>query len=135
MTLRRTPSAGRARLLSGFLSFVVAVLLTAPAAHAKQPPSPNDFAVIFGTVWGPDDNPVYGVTVRIRRASDKHARWEVHSNHLGEFEQLVPAGKQTYVLWADTKGLKTRDGKPLQAQPVTVEVDGNERVDTGVHLK
>ena len=91
--------------------------------------------MIFGTVWGPDDRPVYGVTVKIRRTSDKHARWEVHSNHLGEFEQLVPAGKQTYVLWADTKGLKTRDGKRLQAQPVTVEVEGNERVDTGVHLK
>jgi hypothetical protein len=128
-------SSGRARLVSGLLCCFVAILVPAAAAPAKQPPSPNDFAVIFGTVWGPDDRPVYGVTVNIRRAGDKHARWEVHSNHLGEFEQLVPAGKQTYIIWADTGGLKTRDGKHLQAQPVTVEVEGNERVDTGVHLK
>jgi hypothetical protein len=94
--------------------------------------------VIFGTVWGPDDRPVYGVTVKIRRAEDKarHARWEVYSNHLGEFEQLVPAGKETYILWADTSGLKTADGKKVQPGPeVTVEIEGNERVDTGVHLR
>jgi hypothetical protein len=130
----RVRSSVRAGLVSSLLS-CVALLISAPVAHAKQPPPPNDFAVIFGTVWGPDDRPVYGVTVKIRRDSDKRARWEVHSNHLGEFEQLVPAGKQTYVLSADTKGLKTRDGKHLQAEPVTVEVEGNERVDTGVHLK
>jgi hypothetical protein len=130
-----TLSCGRARLGAVLVSYLVAVLAIVAPAHAKQPPSPNDFAVIFGTVWGPDDRPVYGVTVKIRRAGDKHARWEVHSNHVGEFEQLVPAGKQTYILWAETKGLKARDGKHLQAQPVTVEVETNERVDTGVHLK
>lgn len=128
------PSGVRARARRGLCCMVVLSFLVA-AAHAKRPPSPNDFAVIFGTVWGPDDRPVYGVIVKIRRASDKHARWEVQSNHLGEFEQLVPAGKQTYILSAETKGLKTHDGKHLQAQPVTVEVDGNERVNTGVHLK
>jgi len=122
-------------MVAGLLGCLVAIVIPAVAAHAEKPASPNHFAVIFGTVWGPDDRPVYGVNVKIRRATDKHARWEVHSNHLGEFEQLVPAGKQTYILWADTKGLKTRDGKRLQAQPVTVEVAGSERVDTGVHLK
>lgn len=130
----RRPSFRCARLVPGLLCCLLAVLVPS-AAHAKQPPSPNDFAVIFGTVWGPDDLPVYGVIIKIRRTSDKHARWKVHSNHLGEFEQLVPRGKQTYILWADTGGLKTRDGKHLQAQPVTVEVEDNERVDTGVHLK
>ena len=128
-----SPHAAQLHIRSCFA--VVLVIVAATAAHAKKPPSLNDFAVIFGTVWGPDDRPVYGVTVKIRRASDKHARWEVYSNHLGEFEQLVPAGKQTYILWAETKGLKTHDGKRLQAQPVTVDVEGNERVDTGVHLK
>ncbi len=122
----------RSRLLSCFL-----VLFLIPAvAQAGQRPTAKNSAVIFGTVWGPDDRPVYGVTVKIRRTRDKRARWEVHSNHLGEFEQLVPAGKETYVIWADTKGSKTPDGKHLQpGQQVTVEIVGNERVNTGVHLK
>jgi hypothetical protein len=114
---------------------LILIVAQASILQAKEPLTAKNSAVIFGTVWGPDDRPVYGVIVKIRRASDKHARWEVHSNHLGEFEQLVPAGKQTYILWADTSGLKTRDGKHLQAQPVTIEVEDNERVDTGVHLK
>jgi hypothetical protein len=105
-------------------------------AHAGQRLTAKNSAVIFGTVWGPDDRPVHGVTVKIRRARDKRARWEVYSNGLGEFEQLVPAGKETYVIWADTHGLKTRDGKHLQpGQQVTVEIVDRERVNTGVHLK
>jgi hypothetical protein len=126
-------------LSSRFIHFYFAVFLILSAtAQAGQPLTAKNSAVIFGTVWGPDDRPVYGVTVKIRRARDKakRARWEVHSNHLGEFEQLVPAGKETYMIWADTKGFKTADGKHLQPGPeVTVEIVGNERVDTGVHLK
>jgi hypothetical protein len=120
-----------------FFYFAVLLLISAVAQAGQQRTAKNS-AVIFGTVWGPDDRPVYGVTIKIRRAKDKarHARWEVYSNHLGEFEQLVPAGKETYILWADTKGLKTADGKKVLPGPeVTVEIEGNERVDTGVHLK
>jgi len=113
---------------------IITLLGQTTIARAEQRLTAKNSAIIFGTVWGPDDRPVYGVIVRIRRSTDKKARWETHSNHLGEFEQLVPAGKQTYILWADTKGLKTRDGKPLKADPVTIEVVDNERVDTGVHL-
>ena len=29
------------------------------------------YALIAGTVWGPDDRPVYGVTVKIRKGKDK----------------------------------------------------------------
>ncbi|PYV65251.1 MAG: hypothetical protein DMG95_02090 [Acidobacteria bacterium] len=92
--------------------------------------------MIFGTVWGPDDRPVPGITVKIRRANEKKARWEVVSNRRGEFEQQVPSGKQDYVIWADVKGRKLRNGKRLQASPeVTVHVESNERADTGLHLQ
>ena len=130
-------SARDPRWLRLFFCFAV-LLIISVAAQAGQRLTAKNSAVIFGTVWGPDDRPVYGVTVKIRRARDKakKARWEVYSNHLGEFEQLVPAGKETYVIWADTRGLKTLDGKHLQpGQQVTVEIEGNERVNTGVHLK
>jgi hypothetical protein len=104
--------------------------------HAREQSKPPDYALIFGTVWGPDDRPVYGVEVKIRVAGEKKARWEVHSNHLGEFEQRVPVGKQDYVLWADLKGYKNSFYKHLQpGAEVTVHIERDERVDTGVHLK
>jgi hypothetical protein len=93
------------------------------------------YAVIFGTVWGPDDHPVYGVKIKIRREDEKKVRWELYSDHNGEFAQRVPAGKQDYVVWADTKGFKSKNGHPLQVDEVKVHVDGDERVDTGLHLK
>ena len=55
--------------------------------HAEKP-----CALIFGTVWGPDDYPLYGVKVKIRRSADKRTRWEVYSNRRGEFEQRLPVG-------------------------------------------
>lgn len=104
--------------------------------HGGEKPHPPNYALIFGTVWGPDDRPVYGVQVKIRVAGEKKVRWEVHSNHLGEFEQRVPVGKQDYVLSADLKGYKNPAYKHLQPGPdVTVHIESDERVDTGVHLK
>ena len=73
------------------------------------------YALIFGTVWGPDDKPVYGVKVKIRRQDEKKTRWEVYSDHNGEFAQRVPAGKADYVAWADLKGYK-----PIDWQSVAV---------------
>ncbi len=105
-------------------------------AGAPQRDSDKPYALIFGTVWGPDDRPVYGVRVKIRRATDKpkKVRWELFSDHHGEFAQRVPAGEADYVIWADLKGYKPADGKPLHAQEVTVHVYSEEREDTGLHL-
>ncbi|HKW18701.1 MAG TPA: carboxypeptidase-like regulatory domain-containing protein [Terriglobales bacterium] len=123
--------------------FFCAVILTsfalyflpAAAIHAQQTKSAN-YGLIFGTVWGPDDRPVYGVTVKIRKVGEKKARWEVHSNNLGEFEQRVPAGKQDYVLWADLRGYKNSQYKHLEpGGEVTIHIETDERVDTSVHLK
>jgi hypothetical protein len=104
----------------------------APPADQKEKP----YAIIFGTVWGPDNRPVYGVPVKIRRSTDKpkKVRWEVYSDHNGEFAQRVPAGEADYVLSADLKGIKPADGKPLQAPEVKVHVYNDEREDTGLHL-
>ena len=103
------------------------------AQHHGKPEKP--YALIFGTVWGPDDHPIYGVTVKIRRAKDKKAKWQLFSDHNGEFAQRVPPGESDYVLWADLKGYKPADGKPLRlVQEVTVHVYNDEREDTGLHL-
>jgi hypothetical protein len=116
--------------------FVLPVLSSRDGILAAQN-SDKPYALIFGTVWGPDDRPVYGVTVRIRRASDKpkKVRWEVYSDHRGEFAQRVPAGESEYILTADLKHFKSPDGKPLHLlQEVTVHVYNDEREDTGLHL-
>ena len=106
-------------------------LLTAQKSRGKP------YALIAGTVWGPDDRPVYGVSVKIRKGTDKpkKVRWELYSDHMGEFAQRVPAGEADYILWADLKGFKPADGKPLRlVQEVTVHVYKDERQDVGLHL-
>ena len=107
--------------------------IAAPAPKNLKPGDP--YALIFGTVWGPDDRPVYGVTVKIRRVPDKKPKWELSSDHSGEFAQRVPAGTADYVVWADLKGVKTTDGQKLHlVQEVDVHVEYDERVDIGLHL-
>ena len=109
--------------------------LAAPKSKEKDKEKP--YALIAGTVWGPDDRPVYGVPVKIRRATDKakKVRWQLYSDHMGEFAQRVPAGEADYIIWADLKGVKSADGKPLRlVQPVTVHIYNDEREDTGLHL-
>jgi hypothetical protein len=104
-----------------------------PATEKLKPTDP--YALIFGTVWGPDNHPVYGITVKIRRVPDKKPKWELYSDHSGEFAQRVPAGKADYVVWADLKGVKTKDGQPLHlAEEVDAHVEYDERVDIGLHL-
>src|ERR1700724_291459 len=90
--------------------------LAAGSLLSPQNRHDKPYALIFGTVWGPDDHPVYGVKVKIRRENEKKARWELYSDHNGEFAQHVPPGKQDYVIWADAKGYKSASGKRLQAE-------------------
>jgi hypothetical protein len=90
----------------------------------------------FGTVWGPDNHPVYGIKIRIRRKDDKKPRWELYSDHSGEFAQRVPAGKADYLVWADLKGYKSSDNKQLRVgTEVTVHIENDERADIGLHLR
>lgn len=123
-----------------FYAVLNALLLPALGSHYSRleaQKSKQPYGLIFGTVWGPDNRPVYGVTVKIRRSTDKprKVRWEVYSDHMGEFAQRVPAGEADYILSADLKGVKSADGKPLRlSQDVTVHIYDDEREDTGLHL-
>ena len=123
------------RFLIAVLCFI-AVQICANAAPAGQKPDKKPYALIFGTVWGPDDHPLYGVRVKIRRADQKKGHWELYSDHRGEYAQRLPAGPADYLVWADLKGYKYPNGKDLhQDGEVKVHVDNDEREDVGLHLK
>ncbi len=124
----------RCRSCFAFAVFWFLVLASAVAvARGPLPPQSSkaakDYALIYGTVWGPDNHPVGGIPVKIRRASDKKAKWEQVSDRNGEFAQRVPVGAQDYILEAD---VKTPKGQPKPQ--VTVHIDDNERRDVGLHL-
>ncbi|MGB8014174.1 MAG: hypothetical protein WCF68_21365 [Terriglobales bacterium] len=115
----------------------VASLLAPLAAQASEREKPKPYALIFGTVWDPEGHPLYGVHVNIRRADDKpkKVRWEIYSNHTGEFAQRVPVGKADYIVWADVKGYKLPSGKKLKpGTEVSAHIDNDERCDVGLHL-
>ncbi len=113
------------------------MLVIAPPARAQSSeqdsaaPAKNkkDYALIFGTVWDKNDRPVYGVKVKIRPADKKRAKWELVSDHRGEFAQRVPVGDAEYVVWADVK--RPKGSKPIETK---VHIENNERVDVGLHL-
>jgi len=92
--------------------------------HAEKP-----YALIFGTVYAPDERPAYGVRVKIRRADQKKAQWELYSDHRGEFAQRVPAGAADYIVWAEPAD------KHAAKPEVKVHVENDERVDIGLHLR
>lgn len=105
---------------------------------SAQKPKGKPNAVIVGTVWGPDDHPVYGVPVKIRRGKDKpgKVRWQAVSDHRGEFEVQLPPKENDYILSADLKGFKTTDGRQLRlVKEVTVHIYHDERQDVGLHLE
>lgn len=72
---------------------------------------------------------MYGIPIKIRRASDKKAKWELISDHSGEFAQRVPPGEQDYIIVAD---IKTPKGQPKPQ--ATVHIDSDERQDVSLHL-
>jgi len=135
--LSSTASRLTARLLALLIGSLLLTLVAGSqvlvCAGENKPEKP--YALIYGTVYGPDDHSVYGVKVKIRRATEKKARWELYSDHSGEFAQRVPAGKADYVVWADLKDYKSFNYKHLApGSEVTVHIQNDERQDISLHL-
>jgi len=135
---RLTKSPASRHIFVPIALFLILLGLSATPIDAGEDSGKKEkpYALIFGTVWDPDNRPVYGVRVFIRRADKKKPQWELMSNHMGEFAQRVPAGAADYIIWADPKGCKSLDGRKLSpGDEAKVHVDNDERVDTGLHLK
>lgn len=118
----------RLALRSGCILLLLFASTRAFPQHSSQSAKQN-YALIYGTVWGPDDRPVAGIPVSIRRSGDKKPKWQLTSDNRGEFAQRVPAGEDDYIVEAD---VKTPKGQPKPQ--ATVHVTGDERQDTGLHL-
>ena len=130
--------------IRGLLLFIVALALVGADVRSGALDDQKDekkhkekpYALIFGTVWSPDNRHVYGVKIKCRRSDQKKPHWEQYSDHNGEFAFRVPAGKADYLVSADLKDFKSLEGKKFQAPPeVTVHIENDERTDIGVHLK
>lgn len=126
---RRVGAGRTAVLFSFFISFFVLAAAGSNSFAQSAQAAKKDYALIYGTVWGPDDHPVAGIPIKIRKASDKKAKWELVSDRNGEFAQRVPVGTQDYVIQAQ---VKTPKGQPKPEG--TVHIDDNERRDIGIHL-
>jgi hypothetical protein len=130
------PRCSRIFLIAFLAVASVAIPRQIAAAPASDSGHEKPYALIFGTVWGPGDQPLYAVKVRLRREGDKKPKWEQYSDHRGEFAFRVPAGKATYYASADLKGYKLPDGSKLQpGTEVQVNITNDERSDIGLHLK
>lgn len=124
------------RIIAVLLLGLVISSLREPRTAFAEDKRDKPYALIFMTVWGPDNHPVYGVKVKVRRADQKKAKWEGFSDHRGEFALRVPPGQADYIVYADLKGYKLPDGRYLQpGDEIKVHIDNDERADVGLHLK
>ena len=109
--------------------------------QADKKKQEKPYALIFGTAYGPDDRPLYGVKITVRREGKKHGSWELISDHRGEFAQRVPAEASDYLIKGEAEYAPPgADGKPQTKKKkklkgeTRVHIEGEERQDVGIHL-
>jgi hypothetical protein len=120
---------------------LLALVPSSAAATKDKPKKEKPYALIFGTAYGPNDRPLYGVKITIRPQKKKHPSWELISDHRGEFAQRVPPGQNDYLVCGEAEYAPVGDdGKPQLSKKVRlkgetrVHVDNQERRDISLHL-
>ena len=123
------------------MCLLLALLSSGVAAGKEKPKKEKPYALIFGTAYGPNDRPLYGVKITIRPQNKKHPNWDLISDHRGEFAQRVPAGSNDYLVHGEAEYAPVGDdGKPQLSKKVRlkgetrVHVDNEERRDISLHL-
>jgi hypothetical protein len=101
---------------------VAGVALFVSSAFAfKQKKEQQPYGLISGTVYGPDDRPLYGVKIQIHPVGKKHPSWDLMSDHRGEFAQGVPINPSDYEVIGEAELAPVADGKPQQSRKQRVQ--------------
>lgn len=117
------------KIVATLLAAAATLTLSLPLAAGDKKLDPHQpYALVFGTIYGPNQRPVRGVPIKMRREGDKKAIELVSDSH-GEFAHRFPAGKANYVVWADLK-----DKQAAEKTIVKVHVENDERQDLTLHL-
>ena len=127
------------RVTSACAALVVVLAVFAPLAGADKGLQKH-YGLIFGTAYGPDDQPLFGVRVQIHPAGSKHPSWDLITDHRGEFAQRVPPGPGDYLITGEAELLLPGKDNPHHTQKkrvkaeAKVHLDGEERQDLSLHL-
>lgn len=109
-----------------------------PKENARPKSKEKPYGVIFGTAYGPDDHPMYGVRVTIHPEGHKKPSWELMSDHRGEFAQRVPPGPGDYVVTGEVEIIPLVDGKKSKKKRLKgetkVHLNGEEQQDFSLHM-
>jgi hypothetical protein len=137
MTKMSTDRRPFRRFLPVVLAFLV---LSSSSLVAGDKDLRKHFALIFGTAYGPDDRPIYGVKIRVHPEGKNRPSWDLVSDHRGEFAAHVPPGPADYVISGEVEILPVEDGRVSKAKKKLkaeskVHIDAEERQDVGLHLK
>jgi hypothetical protein len=98
------------------------------------------YGLVFGTAYGPDDRPLYGVRVKIHPLGKDHPTWDLVSDHHGEFAQRVPRGPGDYLVRGEIEVAPVENGKPQMSKKkrwkgeAKVHIEDQERRDFSLHL-
>jgi hypothetical protein len=126
---------------AALILFAVAASGLMWAGKDKDQEAKKHYALIFGTVFGPDERPFYGARVLVHPKGKKQPKWELTSNHDGEFAVRVPPGPEDYVVEIQAEIVPVEGGKPQMHQKkrlqnqTTLHITKEERQDIGLHLK
>jgi hypothetical protein len=118
----------------------LAALFLCVSSFAGDDKKKDNYGLIYGTAYGPDDHPLYGVRITIHPAGRKHPIWEQMSDHQGEFAQRVPPGPGDYEVSGVIEIMPVKDGKPQKSGKkrlkgeAKVHIDDQERKDFSLHL-
>jgi hypothetical protein len=123
--------------IKSVLATVLLCLLCSPAAlSGKDKTLQKHYGLIFGTAYGPDDRPLYGVKIEINPVEKKSPKWELISDHRGEFAQRVPAGPGDYIVRGESRveSPQTHKSKKVKTE-AKVHVQADERQDVSLHFR
>jgi len=125
-------------------ALALTLLAAGSLAHAsfdgkRKEQKEKDYGLLFGTAFGPDERPMYGVKVTIRPVGKKHPSYQLPSDHRGEFAQRVPPGPCDYLVTGEVEITPIENGKAQKKKHLkgeaTVHLDGQERRDFSLHMK